>query len=426
MPYYQILKQRRLDLNLSIQDVAIQTRLRPEYVRAIEENNLDIFSDDFSYVRYFVHGYCDAIGVNWNMIKDEVDANISACAAARDRALYQAQVRMMQSMPAVKPTRKNTRKTRKNRKKSMLKSSAAKVSRHLSWGSQNKLSRLILVCAGCAVLLLAGVNYFARSAAQSSMAEQKIAREKELKEQEATTQRLADDLKNRKGESEQPAELPSSSLALADTQTPGVYSLTGFHPDNPVIHMTLMPSQAQEVTILYNDQPAFSQTVKDSAEYDLNAGSDGVITVVFSKASAGNKLKIDDLEIPETCMALDSNGQTRLQFQVHYTTEPQAASSETGEPEDQNESGQTDLMQPETDPGVLPEGNEYDAAMGGAAYDAGVYEQPVDPGMAGAAGTNQGAAAGYDPSQPAGSAGTEEYVPDYTDETVYDQEGIYQ
>lgn len=55
MAYYQILKKRRLDLNLSIQDIAIQTHLSPEFIRAIEENNLDVFSDDFSFVRYFVH-----------------------------------------------------------------------------------------------------------------------------------------------------------------------------------------------------------------------------------------------------------------------------------------------------------------------------------------------------------------------------------
>ena len=80
MAYYQILKKRRLDLNLSIQDIAIQTHLSPEFIRAIEENNLDVFSDDFSFVRYFVHSYADVIGVNWAVIAPEVDATISAYA----------------------------------------------------------------------------------------------------------------------------------------------------------------------------------------------------------------------------------------------------------------------------------------------------------------------------------------------------------
>lgn len=328
MPYYQILKQRRLDLNLSIQDVAIQTRLRPEYVRAIEENNLDIFSDDYSYVRYFVHGYCDAIGVNWNMIKDEVDANISACAAARDRALYQAQVKMMQSMQTVKPTKQAVRKTKKKRKKSVLKRSAGKVSRQMSWGNQNRLSRLILICAGCAVLLLAGTNLLARNAAKNSMAEQKIARQKELQQQEETTQRLADDLKNLKGGStESTQEAPASSLSIAKTDKAGVYTVSGFQTGTSQIHFEITPAQAQDVTILWNDQPAFSQKVRGTAQYDLNAGSDGTATVIFSIASDKNQLTIDGLAVPAEYLSTQSDGQTRLQFQIRYSAADASAQS---------------------------------------------------------------------------------------------------
>ena len=138
MEYYQILKQRRLDLNLSIQDIAVQTRLRPEYIRAIEEHNLDIFSDDFSYVRYFVHGYCDAIGVNWDYIKDAVDADVMAYAAARDQALEQAQVKMIQSMPSAKPSKQTSRANQKRRTQKNMKNSASKLSRYISWGNQNR------------------------------------------------------------------------------------------------------------------------------------------------------------------------------------------------------------------------------------------------------------------------------------------------
>ena len=54
MRYYEILKKRRTDLKLSIQDVSAQTRLAPEYIKAIEDNDLDVFSDDLSFVRYFI------------------------------------------------------------------------------------------------------------------------------------------------------------------------------------------------------------------------------------------------------------------------------------------------------------------------------------------------------------------------------------
>ena len=95
MAYYHILRQRRQDLNLSIEYVSSQTRLAPQYIQAIEQHNLDVFSDDFSFVRYFVHAYCDAIGVNWVVIKDEVDADINAYARQRSMALSQAQKKLI-------------------------------------------------------------------------------------------------------------------------------------------------------------------------------------------------------------------------------------------------------------------------------------------------------------------------------------------
>ncbi|WP_289756838.1 helix-turn-helix domain-containing protein, partial [Faecalibaculum rodentium] len=99
MRYYEILKKRRTDLKLSIQDVSAQTRLAPEYIKAIEDNDLDVFSDDLSFVRYFIRSYCEALGVNWSMLQEEVDGSIKHYAHLRNMALTQAQKRMAASMP---------------------------------------------------------------------------------------------------------------------------------------------------------------------------------------------------------------------------------------------------------------------------------------------------------------------------------------
>ncbi len=99
--YNQILRQRRMNLNLTIEDVSAQTRLAPEYIQAIEQHNLDAFSDDYSFARYFVHAYCDAIGVNWAVVQNEVDADISAYARQRQMALTLAQQRIVDEMESV-------------------------------------------------------------------------------------------------------------------------------------------------------------------------------------------------------------------------------------------------------------------------------------------------------------------------------------
>ncbi len=394
MSYYQILKQRRLDLNLSIQDLAIQTRLKPEYIRAIEENNLDIFSDDFSYVRYFVHGYCDAIGVNWNLIKDEVDANINAYAAARDQALYQAQVKMIQSMPSVTTAKKTTRANRKKRKRRSLLSSAGKLSRSISWGNQNRLSRLILVCAICVVGGLALVSYVGQQRAAKSLEQQKIARANELKAEEETTQRLAEDRKSRQDDSSTPVQ---TTLQIAPTSTKGVYDINGFNPANSTIHIDITPGNEQTVTILWNDTPAFSSQVKSLFVYDLNAKEDGTITLIFANEQAQSKVKIDDLEIPAEYLKAQSGHELKIQFNVHFNGplngESETASNEAAQHAASSEQGSDPDTEPVVpvedytdsvyeDPGYADpnDGYQYPAA-GGSDYTDSVYTDPgYDPG----------------------------------------------
>ena len=429
MSYYQILKQRRLDLNLSIQDLAIQTRLKPEYIRAIEENNLDIFSDDFSYVRYFVHGYCDAIGVNWNLIKDEVDANINAYAAARDQALHQAQLKMIQSMPSVTAAKKTTRANRKKRKRRSLLSSAGKLSRSISWGNQNRLSRLILICAICVVGGLALVSYLGQQRAARSLEQQKIARANELKAEEETTQRLAEDRKSRQDDSAAPAQ---TALQIAPTSTKGVYDINGFNPANSTIHIDITPGNEQTVTILWNDTPAFSSQVKSLFVYDLNAKEDGTITLVFANEQAQSKVKIDDLEIPAECLTANANHEMRIQFNVHFngplTDQSNAASSEAAGQAVSSQQAEDSNTQPVVpaedytdpvyeDPGYMDPNSGYQyPAAGGSDYADSVdtdpgYTDPVlpDPGYT-------------DPVVP--DPGTGEFpMPDLGDDVYVDADG---
>ena len=47
--------------------------------------------------------------MNWEYIKDAVDADVMAYASARDQALQQAQVKMIQSMPSAKPSKQASR-----------------------------------------------------------------------------------------------------------------------------------------------------------------------------------------------------------------------------------------------------------------------------------------------------------------------------
>ena len=184
MTYYQILRQRRLDLKLSVQDVSSQTRLAPEYIQAIEMNDLEIFSDDFSFVRYFVRAYCDAIGVNWQAVQAEVDANISAYAHQRNMALTQAQKRMVASMPSGQG-RKIKRSKQNNFQKRIT-----RISRNLKW-SRKRVIRVAITAGvmifGLLFALNLGLDLYSSNKAQQA----KVEKEAELAKKEAETEKLA-------------------------------------------------------------------------------------------------------------------------------------------------------------------------------------------------------------------------------------------
>lgn len=235
MTYYQILRQRRLDLKLSIEDVSSQTRLAPQYIQAIELNNLEVFSDDFSFVRYFVRAYCDAIGVNWNVVQAEVDANINAYAHQRNMALTQAQRRMVESMPSGQG-RKVKRNSQSNFQKRIT-----RLSRSLHWSRKRTIRTFFGIGVVCLVLLM-GVNFVLDYMSEQRAAQMQAQREAELAEKEAETERLAQ-------QRQQETQVQEISIENTDINT---YTITNVLEQS--IPLSLEITLPQDSTVLvYNN-----------------------------------------------------------------------------------------------------------------------------------------------------------------------------
>lgn len=66
------LQKRRVELNLSYQDISTITKLSIPHIKAIEEGNLDYFKNDLTYVRFYVRSYCKALNVPYENFKDDV------------------------------------------------------------------------------------------------------------------------------------------------------------------------------------------------------------------------------------------------------------------------------------------------------------------------------------------------------------------
>ncbi len=58
----KLLKEKRLELGLTIEEVSEKTRLTQKHIKALEEGDISFFHDDLSYLRFFVKSYCEVFG----------------------------------------------------------------------------------------------------------------------------------------------------------------------------------------------------------------------------------------------------------------------------------------------------------------------------------------------------------------------------
>lgn len=73
----EILKQRRIELGYSIEDIHDKTKLSPVHIRAIETGDLDYFRHDLSYLKFFLQYYCQAVYLDFDEIKGDYEKVLS-------------------------------------------------------------------------------------------------------------------------------------------------------------------------------------------------------------------------------------------------------------------------------------------------------------------------------------------------------------
>ena len=292
MKYYEILKRRRLDLQLSIQDVSVQTRLAPEYIKAIEENDLDVFSDDLSFVRYFIRAYCQALGVNWNAIQDEVEGSIKYYAHMRNMALTQAQKRMAAQMPAA------TNESRIRRQPKSYQPHVSQASRSLSKKPRRHLSSravalfAIIIAAGLGIWFIGGQL----SASQAAAADK--AAEKEAQDKEAETKRLAELRRQQQGETgteEQTEEEKKATVEAGDNLA--TITVTDF--TEPAALVFSAHSDTPNTFWLTQDGEVLSDVAQTTTDFAQTVAVSGPAQLFFQPSDpAGVTLSINGTDIP--------------------------------------------------------------------------------------------------------------------------------
>ena len=285
MAYYHILKERRTNLKLSIQDVSNQTRLAPQYIQAIEEHNLDVFSDDFSFVRYFVHAYCDAIGVNWQAIADEVDMDINEVAHQKDMALTMAQRRMVQQMASVQKKKKSSTK----KKKSWFQKHVSHTSSSLSTNQSQSIKVLVLIgIVGLCVLSV--INFGLRAISNQKLATQEALRQEQLSKKEQETNKLANQRQKAK-------EAEALVVEKMDGET-NAYQLSNIQSDVKKLDLSITLPTKSKITLtkdgetINDDTKVYTGTFTHSLELSENCTFE-----ISIETYSDNSITIDGKEI---------------------------------------------------------------------------------------------------------------------------------
>ena len=94
--FNEILKAKREELHLSIADVSERTRLTERYIIALEERDIHAFEDDLSYLRYFVRAYCDAVGVPFEEVRQDIQEALDEYGQEKEMAMTQTHTDMEQ------------------------------------------------------------------------------------------------------------------------------------------------------------------------------------------------------------------------------------------------------------------------------------------------------------------------------------------
>lgn len=71
------LKERRLELGYSLEQMHDKTKLSIAQLEAIERGDIAFFRDDLSYLSYFVRYYANALDLNYDDLRSELDHTIS-------------------------------------------------------------------------------------------------------------------------------------------------------------------------------------------------------------------------------------------------------------------------------------------------------------------------------------------------------------
>lgn len=119
-----MLREKRLEKGLTIEEISQKTRLTIKHIKALEEGDISYFKDDLSYLRFFLRAYCDALGIDFEPLREELQDSIEdyTTSFSTDTLIAHAQIekgvqKTNEKMKQPQSAKKAKRKKKKRRYK---------------------------------------------------------------------------------------------------------------------------------------------------------------------------------------------------------------------------------------------------------------------------------------------------------------------
>lgn len=160
------LKEKRLELGMTVEDISVKTRLTQKHIKALEEGNMGFFHDDLSYLRFFVKSYCDAVDIDFEDIKDELRESVNdytqtlTMSAMHDHEVIEKNIANSEKLSKVKSADDKPGKVRKHSKPHVDKRKLKRV--------DFSLVSLIAVVGVVAIVLICALVIFIQSSSNET------------------------------------------------------------------------------------------------------------------------------------------------------------------------------------------------------------------------------------------------------------------
>ena len=288
----QALHDRREELGYSLKDMSDKTRVPVAKLKALEEGDLKYFEHDITYVKFYVRYYCNAVHLNYEIFKDDLDAALDE---------YSNTTKMLKMVEIEEMHSRISERTQTQKSKKQINKTNAKGKRKIDvsfWSFIGAVS--VLVVALTLVLIFLVIPSFNQSPIDDSSSVETLPQPINPNTQE---------------ENDTPVvEEKILSLSKMDVTS---YELTGFTDNQEIQFLIQFKSNAYvkiDVDGVATSNPASKlYNVGSTLDLKVNAKSSSVVSMYIGWMN-GNTMTVNGIDIPLDESIASKNGSVTLTF----------------------------------------------------------------------------------------------------------------